>query len=333
MTWTNRTRLGGASLVLWSALASGCRCADEVQPAVDPLPKPTPAPPASASGASATHTVSLEAQIRAARDRRVQFQAPDDTQAKDYLSWLHHVAEAAWSDGLPEQTPPPGFTGRLAESGSLWMLVEQPARRRGAGVVILRPAATVPVIVEAPHSFFEPETLKLSVQVFQELQARALLVNTAHRGGLGNRDERVKLALSGDSPSDVAHNPNSHFARAHRSLVAMDPSVTTLQLHGFRDDGAKGVEVIVSAARSTARIQPLVSSLKQLLGSSKVKSYPDEIEVLGGTRNEQAKVSRELKSPFVHLELAASLRQRLAKDDALVRAFAQALGKGVLGWE
>jgi hypothetical protein len=141
------------------------------------------------------------------------------------------------------------------------------------------------------------------------------------------------LALSGDSPSDVAHNGDSHFAQAHRGLVAVDPLVTTLQLHGFRDDVAKDVEVIVSAARSTARIESLASALKQLLGESKVKAYPDESKVLGGTQNEQAKASRELKSAFVHLELAASLRQRLAKDDALARAFAQALGQGVLGWE
>ena len=321
------------SLLLGTTLLSSCRCTEDPEPSRDAVPTGWQKPSASPSASALPEPeISLEDQVRSARNRQVRFEVPTQQQRREYVAWLAHVAEAAWADELPRQPPPEGFTGRLGESGSVWLLGEQPSRKRGAGLVLLRPSAAEPIIVEAPHTFFEPETLRLAVIVFRELGARALLVNTAHRGGIGNDAARAKLARSGDSPSDVAHNKDSHFAAAHRALVALDPKLTTLQLHGFRDDAVPGTDLVLSAARSEARVLPMAESLRQLLGDV-VRTYPDQVKTLGGTTNVEAALSRELKSAFFHIEMSASLRKQLLADRAFSKKFAAALGRGITGWE
>jgi hypothetical protein len=236
---------------------------------------------------------------------------------------------AAWSDRLPAEAEPQGFDGRLVEAGRIWMLVENPKAKRGSGLVLLRPSTAAAIIVEVPHSYFEPGTLELGIEAFQALRAKALLVNTIHRGGRGSKAERRKLALSGKSEMDVAHNPESYFARAHEALHKIDAGVTTLQLHGFAGSAFKGVEVIVSASRTDADTQAMAESLAQVIGRDGIRTYPDEIDQLGGTLNTQARISRRTKSAFFHIEMADSLRERFKSDPAFTQRFAAALAGGI----
>lgn len=263
------------------------------------------------------------------RSNRVTFVEPTNAERSEYRRWVGGVDEAARAGTLPSTPPPEGFLGRWADSGTTWLLAEAPDTRRGAGLVAIRPASRRRVIIEAPHSYFDVGTLELSMAAFEQLSARALLVNTFHRGGRGSKEERTRRALSGESPSDVAHNARSFFAAAHEELVKAEPGAIAVQLHGFRDDAAPDVDAIVSASRTRASPQLVAAQLGPVLGKERVAVYPDQIRKLGGTQNVQAQLSRKLDAGFIHLELSASVRTRLNEDTELRRRFLEALQAGL----
>jgi hypothetical protein len=66
-----------------------------------------------------------------------------------------------------------------------------------------------------------------------------------------------------------------------------------------------------------------------VIGRESIKTYPDEIDSLGGTTNVQARASRRAKGHFYHLEMSTSLRERFKSDAAFKRRFAAALAEGV----
>ena len=312
---------------------AGCHGCDDEHEAIPPATRgvtPPPAPPIEPGPTEGHDALPLEHHVRLARGSRgLVWSAPNEDELEHYGTWLSGVMKAAWSDRLPAVAPPPGFAGRLVRAGSLWMLTESPKRRRGSGLVIVRPSVAAPIIVEVPHSFFEPGTLELGLAAFDVLDAKALLVNTMHRGGHGEAEERRRKALSGESPMDVAHSSKTFFARAHEILLGMDPELVVIQLHGFADTHAPGVQVIVSAALTVGKPEALADALGSLLGRTAIRTYPDEIDSLGGTTNVQAKVSRRAKAPFYHVEMSATLRKRLESETAFRQRFAESLRQGV----
>lgn len=314
-------------LLLGALLLAGCRGCEKqpTKPREQPEEKAPPATTPKADPDSLSETLG-----RARRSRGVRFVAPTAEEEQTFMSWTEHVSRSAFSGRLPAATPPGGFAGFLAEHGRLWVLAEEPDRKRGAGVLVIDPGSTVRVLVEAPHTFFDRSTLEVALKVFQTLGAQALLVNTLHRGSGATEDERVSVSLAGKSPADAAHAKRSFFLASHRALVKTDPALTTLQFHGFRDDAAPGVDIIVSAAKTRGDPKALANALRGVLEPARVRAYPTEIRTLGGTTNVQAAASRAAGSRLFHLEMAASLRNRLKEDAVLCERFAKALGEGVV---
>jgi hypothetical protein len=322
----NRTQACWILLFAW-LLVPGCRGCEK-----EPTkPREQPAQKAPAVAAPEADPDSLSEHLaRARRGRGVRFVAPTPEEERTFATWTGQVARAAFSGRLPVAPPPDGFAGFLAEHGRLWLLAEEPDRKRGAGALVISPSSSVRLLVEAPHTFFDRNTLDIALNVFLTSGARALLVNTVHRGSGAAEDERVGVSLAGKSPADSAHARHTFFLAAHRALLETDPALTTLQLHGFRDDAAPGVDIIVSAAKTGGNAVALADALRRVLEPNRVRTYPKEIHTLGGTTNVQAAASRELDSRFFHLEMSASLRNRLKEDAALAERFAQALVQGVV---
>jgi hypothetical protein len=296
-----------------------CRCERAEDEELAPVPRPT------ASAVSSAEESPLLATLRGARrSGKAAYVAPSRAELEVHERWIGAVAKAGWTDQLPTSEPPEGFSGRLTDDGALWLLQEKPTRKRGAGLLVLRPGSGRRIVVEAPHTFFDQRTLEIATLVFQGTRARALLINTMHRYGAVPEDRRGDGAARKESPSDVAHEADTLFGAAHRALIAAEPGVT-LQLHGFADETAPGVMAVVSAARTGADVQGVARALRDALGDDRVRVYPDEIDVLGGTSNAQAKVSRAHGVPFVHLELSNALRRSLLDDPALADRFVSAL--------
>jgi hypothetical protein len=208
-----------------------------------------------------------------------------------------------------------------------WILHERHDQRRGAGVVVLRRGPARDVAIEAPHTFFDQGSLPIALVAFDSQRARALVVNTVHRlraatsvpsEVLDEDDESANQAPA----SDVAHANVSFFLSAHEALLETVPSMLTIQIHGFRDDSAPGAMVVLSAAGSNAAL-PL-ASVRDVVGDT-VRSFPTDLRKLGGTTNVEAKASRRASAPFLHVEIAKTMRDKLVADERLCQRFALAL--------
>lgn len=228
--------------------------------------------------------------------------------------------------------PPAGFRAYPFAKSGLWILAEDEHEKRGAGAIVLSERSDAKLIIEAPHTFFDSGTLSLAVALFDRLSARALVINTVHRGqALPNGAKMSKMsakavARSGHLPSDVAHQPEAFFSVAHDVLIMGPPVAITLQIHGYRDDRLPELDAVVSGAGSGFDVQPLAERLRRALPKARIGAFPKDTKDLGAIHNAQAELSRTLGAPFVHLELSATLRQRLTEDararTALITALA-----------
>ncbi|CAN94967.1 hypothetical protein sce4804 [Sorangium cellulosum So ce56] len=116
--------------------------------------------------------------------RHLIAEPPDDAEEVTYAAWIAAAGLAA-QNRQPPPAAPPGFALRAVHGRDLWVLSEDGTRRRGAAAVVLRVGAAVPLIVEAPHTFFDRGTLPVALAIFEAQRARALIVNTSHRYGGG----------------------------------------------------------------------------------------------------------------------------------------------------
>lgn len=315
-----------------AASAAGCAatCTERAGPAVDAAPLLREADEGNPLTGLATRLDNLR---RGGRGE-VRYVEPTAEEASAFGAWVLAVGRAAKAGQEPAVSPPPGFA--IERLDDLWILAEAPGRRRGAGAAAVRVGPATPRIVEAPHTFFDVGTLPLALAAFRAQRARALLVNTVHRyaatglrppGRGGDGDEPAEPC-----PSDVAHAPLSFFLAAHEALLAAEPGTWAVQLHGFADATAPGVAVILSAAGTGLDPAPPAGALGALLGAERVRRYPEEIHVLGALTNVIAQSSARLGAPFLHVEVARSMRSRLGADGALRARFAAALGAGEGGW-
>jgi hypothetical protein len=311
---------------LTTALGLGCD-ETETQPPAPPqrdAPEaPAPAPPPSEARSLDESLRLLQATPAAAH------RPPTETESEGYRQWVGHLSTSLLQRTLPSEPPPAGFSGRVLEQGRVWLLSETDGENRGAGALALRVEARAPLIVQVPHSFFDRGTLVLGLSVFEEMGARALIVNTLHRGGLGAEDERLARVRAGSSASDVAHQVDSFFHLAHLQLGRIWPDDHVVQLHGFRDEKVPTAKIIVSASGTAFDPAPLARALNDALGAGTARLYPEEVDSLGGMTNVQARANRNESRKFVHLEVAASLRTQLTRQKSLRERFARALAKGL----
>ncbi|MDC0748204.1 hypothetical protein [Polyangium mundeleinium] len=346
-------------------------------------PKSPPAPaacPPSEAGAMMPQvdegaTKALEeriAKLRKGGRRTVTYKAPTNEEERAYAAWVRDALVAATERKEPPKKAPEGFSLRVL--GDVWLLEEARKKKRGAGAIVMRTGRARPILVEAPHTFYDAGTLPIALSVFDAQAARVLLINTVHRyidkpadaakdGGTkdekaaskdkdtdadeaddkdDDKDDDKGAAVEepagvdrdeADDPnaaapvvaSDVAHAEHSFFHAAHRELVALMQGAVTVQIHGFRDDKSEGTGVIVSAAKSNADAAGLAARLGPAVADTRVRVYPTDVSILGGTINQQARTCRELGAPFFHVEIARTVRDALGSDKQKRARFAAAL--------
>ncbi|XXY51034.1 hypothetical protein WME91_07805 [Sorangium sp. So ce269] len=123
--------------------------------------------------------------------RHLIAEPPDDAEDVTYVAWVAAAGLAAQSR-QPPPAAPPGFALRPVPGRDLWVLSDDGPRRRGVAVVVLRAGPAAPLVVEAPHTFFDRGTLPIALAIFEAQRARALIVNTSHRyGGLPKPGDAV----------------------------------------------------------------------------------------------------------------------------------------------
>jgi len=323
-----------AMVTVVAASTAGCSamCASGVGPAPDPALGLREAEDHDPGEGPSRLAVRLDELRRGGRSE-VRYVAPTPEEARAFAAWVGAVALAARAVQEPAASPPPGFA--LERLADLWILEELPGSRRGTGVVVVRIGPAAPRMVEAPHTFFDAGTLPLALAVFRGGRARALLVNTVHRYAAVGLRAPVR-SEDGDEPaaacpSDVAHAPASFLLAAHEALLAVEPALWAVQLHGFADATAPDAAVILSAAGTVADTARAAGALGALLGADRVRRYPEDIGVLGGRTNVMARSSAHHGAPFLHVEVARRWRDRLVADAVLRAEVAAALGPGEPG--
>ncbi len=312
-------------LLMMSCWRSDAREARDDDPRVEPVTSVAASPPADPDFAL------LPALQQLRRGAAAAYQRPTIEELRAFGDWFSDLAQAARDQRLPASAAPEGFRALITDDGHSWLLAEAEDRKRGAGAFVLRPGRSQEIVVQAPHTFFDQGTLQLSIALYEELQARVLMINTVHRSGAGSREQRQRRALAANAESDLAHVNDSYYQHAHRALCRLLPEATTIQLHGYRDERAPEAQFIVSAANTQADPRPLARALNAEFEAPVARVYPDEVKLLGGTRNAQATASVADGCALIHLEIASSVRERLKQEAQLRQRLARAIGRGLLG--
>lgn len=321
---------GGGAWMIAAALVTGCCAPQPGGSEPPPVVTAVVAEPAVVEPAVADEFVVIdgdEARRRLWPEPMPRAYVAADDATREALAGLVRGMLASPSplpSALREQAALAGFVVEGWEIGGRRYLAarEVMERRGGGGAYVVRVEDGAPVILEAPHGFFDLGTERIALAMLLESEGwpRALFVNTVHRY-LGADGVKRKRA---ESPADPCHSAGHLFAVATAAAVEVVPGVEVVQLHGFGDDeAAEGMPaVIVSGGLSdaaTPRARVVAARLRGGLGVE-VGLYPVDTDRLGATTNVQGRAIRGREgASFVHVEMSAGLRQRL-RGDAAARA-------------
>ena len=306
-----------------SALGSFPQTASSQTKAPLPMHHARPPVPTAPSTKLLNHLNRLRRAPRGAQ--HPSYSAPDPTLSRAY----QHAVSNLLRD--PQNSkPPPGYAiAPLPSHSGLWLLAEN-GLRSGSGAVVVRAPGTNCLLIEAPHTFFDAGTLPIALAVFEQLQARALLLNTLHRAHNQRRSGHtsqafLELARGGQLESDVARNPNTLYNAAHSGMLDACDTPTTVQIHGFRDERVPSFDIVISAAGTSTPLASIQRALQLQLPRQRIGAYPTQLRDLGGTKNVQAQASRARHAHFLHIELSSSMRRRLLANHKTLVAFANGL--------
>lgn len=222
---------------------------------------------------------------------------------------------------------PAGFVATKLGNG-LTLVCEKSGSRRGGGAYLLRTGSASDAVVEVPHSFHDIGSLDVGLGLFMRINARALLVNTAHRyRGARCVDSGAEDSNTGCA-SDMAHTTVSHFHAVHQALLASNAGLTVVAVHGFAPR-AGDPDVILSHANTVACWNGVADQLNAELPSHVTMQYPEDIHELGGTKGAQATQMQKMGGRMMHIELSKRLRTTLASDSKAADGFARAVASGL----
>lgn len=320
VTWVSLVGLMGCAGVPGCGRNAGAHSPSKDARATLEAPATVAAPPL--DNGARKELEALLSELRRGGKTQVRYREPTQAEREAFAAL---IGMALADEAHDVQRGP--FVLRTLSDAALSVVGEKLDARAGAGAVALRRGAGRPVLIEAPHTFFDMGTLDIALGLFFELQARALIVNTVHRGSAAHGDEDAPSAASGELASDVAHQPGSLFSVAHARLLAAYHGALSIQVHGFADASVPGVDAVVSAAGSKVDAKRVARSVGAALPGFRVAAYPDDVRRLGGLQNAQAHISRDLDAPFIHLELAKRLRTELTRRPDLLKQLGRALGE------
>jgi hypothetical protein len=220
-----------------------------------------------------------------------------------------------------------------------WALLEASGNARGAGAYVFRvgPRADgATILLEAPHNYHDVGTGRLAADVFfakrDGARPRALFTNTIHRYQLAPGDKKKRKV----NPADVAHNADHVYTFATSAFAAMAGDTHVIQLHGFGardadedgDGDPSGIAMVVSAgdAKGSSPLSTAIAAAATQAFGDGVKRFPEDTKELGATTNVQGRALRKTgRGEFVHIEMSADLRKRLAASQDLRKQLAAVL--------
>jgi hypothetical protein len=251
---------------------------------------------------------------------------------RDASAWRRAQVRALTGDlvrGLDSGVVPEGAIRRAADAdlrlhaAEAWVLLTSLPENADGFIAVHRGPGGPPLILEAPHAWYDRGTGRLACMLFEGGVGRALLVNTAHRESPSQGD------LSGgtqDLGSDVAHRPASVFQAATLGAADALNDPLVVQIHGFSAEHGSWAAVVsegptLSPARHLAQAQ---ASLAPLLARWGPVATGDQVPALAARTNSQGKALAG-QARFLHVELSAEVRAALLADPDLRERFGHTL--------
>ena len=138
------------------------------------------------------------------------------------------------------------------------------------------------LILEAPHGFFDIDTLAESVFLFREVRAHALIVTGTHRCAIGRStacDGRTTVCTGEREPfrvSDMAHTDDAYFHAAHEAFFdGLDERHWVISIHGFSDEGISLSNGTTHPTAANAPVARLASALSRRFPDHPVTTCSD----------------------------------------------------------
>ena len=198
----------------------------------------------------------------------------------------------------------------------------------GRGIYVVDTDAQVPIVVQAPHRYKDRRTGRILSRLMREVPFAAAALNSVPRWYDDPAGER--------RDADLAHLDATYFNAFTRAFAVAQPTGLVVQLHGFAQDkrtsdAGRGAAAIISNGSKTpdARTTAIAHCLRRRL-DPQVLLYPHDVGELGATTNANGRMLRQIGfTGFLHVEMSAALRDRLATDTAARGAFAACLLEAV----
>jgi hypothetical protein len=200
-----------------------------------------------------------------------------------------------------------GFKLDAIEEGgeSFWVLKELENEKFGRGIVAFRRSQSVPVMFQAPHSFYDLDSDEIALQLFVLSRARVCFWNTIHRrvANLTEEEDSFLNALS------IA------FART-------TAQGRVIQIHGFsqtpqHERFGRRIDLIISQGTEepSQNFLRFAQEVRRGCDPFETAIFPLDVNELGGVKNRQRKVllAEEL-TDFVHCEMSPAFRRELLAD-------------------
>jgi hypothetical protein len=245
------------------------------------------------------------------------YREPTGAEAADAVAGLQRMLGDGDAAAL---LGPLGFTatsGLDSASGRPFALAfsEAPPGERAWAAVLVDASAPVRMVIGCPHPVADRATEQLGLALWQRVPGALLLVAGAHRdaGEDGLADPR-------DHPGSLFH----HFAAA---LLGM--GLPHLQVHGFADASAPGVDLVLSPGATTAGV-PITRVGDSLAAHGLIvaRAWETPVPNLEGTTNIQGRAAAQAGAVFVHAEISATARATLREQVVDGLAGADVAGTG-----
>lgn len=224
-----------------------------------------------------------------------------------------------------------GFEGVPVQAGRRVTVVrELPGIRAGGGVYAIAPgpASKGGLVLQTPHSFFDRRTREIGLALFEQGLGRAFLCNTVHR-------HRPAVGGAAGAIADVAHGEGNFFHAATLGLAQVWPEAIFVQLHGFENGrrsssaGAFADFVLADGRRAGgahALLERAAAAFEQEFGQAAVAVHGRDTTELAATGNAQGRaLNARATDHFLHVEISATMRERLASDAETLAKLRKAL--------
>ena len=214
------------------------------------------------------------------------------------------------------------------------LLIWQPTPpRQGRPVWAIRQGqGAAPVVLEAPHAYFDLDTLKEGRVLFDALSARALIVSGTHRCAndlASSCSGMTGVCTDGGHQryrnSDMAHRTDTLFQAVHGAIAEQWSRTTVISLHGFTDDGVSLSDGTTDPTTEDSTVAKMATALESEFCDASITvgyDYPDatrEVRLCGSTNVQGRHLNgsadactmraSEAGGRFIHMEQSRSIRE------------------------